>query len=154
MIVIRDYTESDADVLWVLFFNTIRKINRRDYSQSEVEAWACDSMDSETWIKRMNGLSPFVAEIDGVVVGYTDLQSDGLIDHFFCHHEFQGKGVGRVLMNHVFEVGESRGIHRYYSEVSITARPFYEHLGFRFVKEKVAEVRGQTLKYNLMEKII
>ena len=135
-----------------MFFNTIRNINRRDYSQAQVEAWAVDSLDAQYWAKRMDGLSPFVAEIDGVIVGYTDLQSDGLIDHFFCHHEYQGKGVGRALMTHVMEVGQSRGIHRYYSEVSITARPFYEHLGFSFVEEKIAKIKGQELKYNLMEK--
>lgn len=150
---IRDYIESDAKVLWELFFHTVRTINRRDYSQLQVEAWATDSFDSDYWIERMNGLAPFVAEIDGEIVGYTDLQSDGLIDHFFCHHEHQGKGVGRALMNHVLEVGQLRDIRRFYSEVSITARPFYEHLGFHCVKENVVEMDGQQLKYNLMEKI-
>lgn len=56
-------------------------------------------------------------------------------------------------MRHVLKVGHSRGIRRYYSEVSITARPFYEHLGFRFVKEKMAEMNRQELRYSLMEKI-
>ncbi len=41
----------------------------------------------------MSGLSPFVAEIDNIIVGYIDLQSNGLIDHFFCHYEYQGQGV-------------------------------------------------------------
>lgn len=153
MILIRDYVDSEAEVLWELFFSTVRNINSRDYSQSQVEAWASDSYNPEYWIKRMNGLSPFVAEIDGVVVGYTDLQSDGLIDHFFCHHEHQGEGVGGALMDHVLEVGQSRGVHRYYSEVSITARPFYEHFGFRVVKEKIEEINGQKLKYYLVEKV-
>jgi len=153
MIVIRDYVESDADALWGIFFNTIRNINRRDYTQAQVEVWAPDSVKSEDWLKRMNGLSPFVAEIEGVIVGYTDLQSDGLIDHFFVHHEYQGKGVGRALMNHVLTLGNSRGVARYYSEVSITARPFYEHLGFSVVQEKVVDLSGQKLRYFLMEKI-
>jgi len=153
MIVIRDYVESDADALWSIFFNTIRNINRRDYTQAQVEAWAPDLVDSDYWLKRMNGLSPFVAEIDGVIVGYTDLQSDGLIDHFYCHHEYQGKGVGGALMNHVLALGNSRGVARYYSEVSITARPFYEHLGFSVVQEKVVDLSGQKLRYFLMEKI-
>lgn len=152
MITIRDYLESDADALWNIFFNTVRNINRRDYSQSQVEAWASDNYNSEYWIKRMAGLSPFVAEIDGVIVGYTDLQKDGLIDHFFCHHQYQGMGVGRALMSHVFERGKARGLDKYYSEVSITARPFYEHLGFNAVTEKIAVMNGQELKYFLMEK--
>jgi len=152
VISIRDYKTSDAELLWSLFFNTIRTINVRDYTQAQVQAWATDQYDPEYWVKRMKGLAPFVAQIDDVIVGYTDLQSDGLIDHFFCHHEYQGQGVGRALMNHVFEVGQSRGIHRYYSEVSITASPFYEHLGFSLVEEKVEEMNGQKLKYYVMEK--
>lgn len=152
MIDIRHYQESDAEVLWTLFFNTIRHVNRRHYSQAQVEAWASDSYNPEYWAGRMKGLRPFVAEIRGVIVGYTDLQSDGLIDHFFCHHEYQRQGVGKALMNHVLELGRARGIDRYYSEVSITARPFYELMGFSVVEEKVEDIRGQKLKYYLVEK--
>ena len=152
MLKIRDYVESDAEVLWDIFYNTIRNVNSRDYSQAQVKAWAPDSLPDNVWKNRMDGLSPFIAEIEDVVVGYTDLQSDGLIDHFFCHHEYQGRGVGRALMGHVMEVGQSRGVSRYYSEVSITARPFYEHMGFKVSNERVVEVRGQKLTYFAMEK--
>ncbi len=33
-------------------------------------------------------------------------------------------------MEHVLRMGELQGITRFYSEVSITARPFYERFGF------------------------
>ncbi len=152
MITIRNYSVEDAEALWDIHFYTIRNINIRDYSQAQVEAWAPERLVPSVWEKRMKGLSPFVAEIDGVIVGYTDLQASGLIDHFFCHHEYQGKGVGKALMNHVFKVGNSRGIKRYFSEVSITARPFYEHFGFKVVQAQEMEVRGQKLKNFVMEK--
>ncbi|EOB4245219.1 N-acetyltransferase family protein [Vibrio metschnikovii] len=152
MITIRNYSEEDAKALWDIHFYTIRNINTRDYSQAQVEAWAPERLDLSVWERRMKGLSPFVAEIDGVIVGYTDLQANGLIDHFFCHHEYQGKGVGKALMNHVFKVGNSRGIKRYFSEVSITARPFYEHFGFKVVQAQEMEVRGQKLRNFVMEK--
>ncbi|MFA0575747.1 GNAT family N-acetyltransferase, partial [Vibrio sp. 10N.222.49.F1] len=80
------------------------------------------------------------------------LQPNGLIDHFFCHHEYQGKGVGRALMEHVFEIGRFRGVSRYFSEVSITAMPFYEHLGFKLVNEQEVEIRGVKLTNYVMEK--
>jgi len=100
----------------------------------------------------MRGINPFVAEIDGVIVGYTDLQTSGLIDHFFCHHEYQRQGVGRALMEHIFTTGEAKGIARYYSEVSKTARPFYERFGFLVVSEKTLDTGGQKLSNFLMEK--
>ncbi|PSU86696.1 GNAT family N-acetyltransferase [Photobacterium kishitanii] len=152
MIKIRKYVEADAQALWDIHFYTIRNINIRDYSQSQVEAWAPDCPDLFIWKNRMRGLSPFVAEIDSVIVGYTDLQPSGLIDHFFCHHEYQGQGVGKALIKHVFRIGSLRGVKRFYSEVSITARPFYEHFGFKVIQAQEVEVRGQILKNFVMEK--
>lgn len=152
MVIIRNYKESDARALWDIFFHTVRHINSRDYSQEQVEAWAPESFDFDVWKKRMTCLDPFVAEINGNVVGYTDLQSNGLIDHFFCHHKYQGQGVGRALMEHVLASGKQVGITRFYSEVSITARPFYERFGFSVVQEQLVEVRGQKLCNFVMEK--
>ncbi|MEZ9050368.1 GNAT family N-acetyltransferase [Vibrio sp. 10N.247.311.64] len=154
MIRIRNYQANDDKALWEIFFHTVRNVNVRDYSQQQVEAWAPSSFDFALWQKRMNGLQPFVAELDGCVVGYTDLQPSGLIDHFFCHHEYQGKGVGKALMEHVFTVGRVRGISRYFSEVSITARSFYEHLGFKVVNEQEVEMRGVKLTNYVMEKVV
>ncbi len=101
----------------------------------------------------MDSINPSIAEINGVVVGYSDLQSDGFIDHFFCHHEYQGMGIGKALMTHILNCGSKKNIHRYYSEVSITAKPFYEHFGFKVVKAQNVEIRGQTLTNYIMEKI-
>lgn len=110
MLTIRNYIESDAQALWQLFYSTIHHVNSRDYTQAQIEAWARHTFDTQVWQKCMDNLSPFVAEIESVIVGYTDLQNDGLIDHFFCNHQYQRQGVGRALMNHVLDVGESRQI--------------------------------------------
>ncbi|MEZ9426340.1 GNAT family N-acetyltransferase [Vibrio lentus] len=154
MVRIRNYHPNDNKALWEIYFHTVRNINVRDYSQEQVEAWAPSDFDSELWQKCLHRIQPFVAELDGRVVGYTDLQPNGLIDHFFCHHEYQGKGVGRALMEHVFQIGSVRGVSRYFSEVSITARPFYEHLGFTVVNEQEVEMRGVKLTNYVMEKVV
>ena len=70
MIKIRKYNESDARDLWGIFYHTIRNVNSRDYTQAQVEAWAPDNASPEVWQQKMNAISPFVAEIDGEIVGY------------------------------------------------------------------------------------
>lgn len=72
-------------------FYTVRNVNIRDYSQEQVEAWAPSGFDFALWQKRMDGLKPFVAELDGHIVGYTDLQSSGLVDHFFAITNIRGE---------------------------------------------------------------
>lgn len=150
--IIREFREQDAPILWALFYNTIRNINLRDYTEQQVTAWAPDEFDAQLWLKKMTVIQPFVAELDGVIVGYSDVQPSGLVDHFFCHHEYQGQGVGRALMTHVIKQAEAKGLDRIYSEVSITARPFYEHMGFTVVNEQQIEVRGSTLTNYVMER--
>jgi putative acetyltransferase len=153
MITIRDYSAPDANRLWDLHFHTIHQVNSRDYSQAQLEAWAPENLEASIWLKRMNALNPFIAVIDQVIVGYTDLQANGLIDHFFCHHQYQGQGVGRALMTHVLSVAKQRQLTRLHSEVSITAKPFYQHLGFSVVKQQQVEIRGKLITNFIMQKM-
>lgn len=92
MIVIRNYKESDVRALWDIRFRTIREVNIKDYSKEQVEAWAPASFDIKDWSEKLSRLSPFIAEIDGTIVGYADLQVDGLIDHFFVIINIRDKG--------------------------------------------------------------
>ncbi|MCS0348405.1 GNAT family N-acetyltransferase [Vibrio diabolicus] len=154
MLSIRRYRTEDAPILWTLFYHTVRVINRRDYTELQVSAWAPSDFDLNSWQRTMDTIQPYIAEIEGQVVGYCDLQSDGLIDHFFCHHEYQGQGIGRDLMSFLFSQAKVQGIERLYSEVSITARPFYEKMGFTVKVQQRAEVRGETLTNFMMEKYI
>ena len=152
MITLRKYIEQDAQATWSLFFNTVRNINKQDYTQAQLQAWAPKSMDLFIWNKRMSDIEPFVAEIDGKIVGYADLQNDGLIDHFFCHHEYQRQGIGTALMVAIFHEGQKKKIKRYFAQVSITARPFFEHFGFQVKKQLSTEIGEQELISFHMEK--
>lgn len=152
MLTIRRYAEKDAQATWSLFYNTVHNINKLDYSEQQLQAWAPESMDLSIWNKRMLDVDPFIAEMDGQIVGYADLQNDGLIDHFFCHYEHQLQGIGTALMTHILHEGKKRGIKHYVSQVSVTAKPFFEHFGFKVVKQQALEVKGVELISFLMEK--
>ncbi|MCG6200649.1 GNAT family N-acetyltransferase [Psychromonas antarctica] len=152
MITIRKYTEQDAKPTWLLFFNTIRNINKQDYNSAQLKAWAPESMDLFIWNKRMSDIEPFIAEIEGKIVGYADLQADGLIDHFFCDQFYQRQGVGKALMMHIFQTSRAKNIKYFFALVSITAKPFFEHFGFKVKKEESVELGEQTLICFQMEK--
>ena len=58
------------------------------------------------------------------------------------------------MMEYVIEQAKQRGISRLYSEVSITARPFYERMGFNLVREQQVEMRGQLMTNFVMEQYL
>ncbi len=148
---VRKYKKGDEKAIWQIKHDTIRKVNINDYSEQQVQAWAPDIYDEERWTKRINEMNPFVAEIDGIIVGYANIQSDGYVDHFFCHFEYQGQGVGKSLMQSILDKAQAEGINRLYSHGSITAKPFFEHFGFIAVKKQNVQIRGQILTNFVME---
>ncbi|WP_408635842.1 GNAT family N-acetyltransferase [Parendozoicomonas callyspongiae] len=128
-------------------------MNTRDNSEAQVKAWASDHFDLEEWLKGYLSTKPFVAQIDGEIVGYADIQNSGYIDHFFCHWKHQGEGIGKALMNKIHQEAKKKGIKRMYSHVSITAKPFFEHFGFAVIKQQQVNIRGQHLTNFVMEKL-
>lgn len=52
------------------------------------------------------------------------------------HHQFQGKGIGSVLMNAIEVQAKIKNIQLLYAEVSISAKIFFEKKGFKETKEQ------------------
>lgn len=152
MIHIRKYHNGEESVLRKLFFNTVRHVNRQDYTEAQIKVWATDQIDEKAWAQKIREIDPFVALIEDQIVGYADIQPDGYIDHFYCHFQFQGQGVGKALMQTLIETGLKQGVSRWYSHVSITAKPFFEHYGFKVTKEQSVEIEGQGLTNYIMER--
>jgi len=59
---------------------------------------APEEYDQADWRNKILGIDPLVVILDKKIVAYADLQSDGYIKHFFCHANFQCKGLGKTLM--------------------------------------------------------
>ncbi|MCJ8269852.1 MAG: GNAT family N-acetyltransferase [Psychrosphaera sp.] len=154
MLTVRQFKSADAPRLWQLKYHTIRTVNTKDYSEAQVQAWAPDAQAPKEWSERAKAMNPLVAEFDGKVVGYADVQSDGYIDHFFCDAQRQGQGIGKALMLGLFEAGKAKGVTRFYSHVSITAKPFFAHFGFDVIKQQQVEIRGQILCNYIMERAV
>ena len=76
---IREAQQSDAVVLKELFQNTVLVINRRDYSQSEVEDWAsCGDNLSE--IEDMIKTHYFIVAVNqrSQIVGFSSITPQGI----------------------------------------------------------------------------
>jgi putative acetyltransferase len=154
MLTIRTYHPEDADTLLALFLDTVRHVNSKDYSPAQIAAWASDEIDLNDWRTLLNHNQPFVAVMDGCIVGYADLQADGLIDHFYCHALYQGKGIGTALMHRIMDEARLLSLDSVHANVSITAKPFFASVEFDVVDEQRVEKRGEFFTNYLMRRIV
>lgn len=132
----------DAEAIVRLFFDTVHRVNRRDYSPEQIRAWAPAVPDPGRWaLERMPGRLTLAAEEHGQLLGFAELEASGHIDALFVHPDHQRRGVGRALLSQIEREARLRKLPRLYAEVSVTARPFFEAFGFQ-VREAEDVVRG------------
>jgi GNAT superfamily N-acetyltransferase len=149
---VRDYKQSDAAAITRLFYETVRSINLQDYSLQQVEAWAPSVPGPDIWHSRMKERCTLVAEENGEIIAFTELERDGHLDMFYCRRDVIRRGVGRLLYEAIELKAAELGLGRIFTDASITARPFFEHCGFITLRMKTVTRGGIELSNFRMEK--
>ena len=144
--IIRAALQSDAVELKKLFQNTVLAINRRDYSQAEVEDWASCGDDLSN-IEDMIKTHYFIVAVNqqSEIVGFSSITPQGYLHSMFVHKDFQGEGIATILLYEIEQYAITNGIMRITSEVSLTARPFFEKKGYIVEEEQKRKANQLSL---------
>lgn len=148
MVQVRAFTDTDIDAIVSLFYETVHEVNKRDYLQEQLDAWASQDdkpLKLQIWGQSMRQNIAYVAEIDGKLVGFSDLTPHGLLDRLYVHKDFQRQGIASALVNRLEEAARHAGMVEIDTEASITAKPFFESRGYRVVLAQEVERRGIKL---------
>ena len=136
---------SDLDQIRQLFFEAVTKLALHDYTQAEVSVWASGAQDKERWEKKIEAQHFIVAILDNKIIGFTSLLRENYIDHLFVSPNHKGIGVASILIDNVEELAKKSGATILKSDVSITARPFFEKRGYVVVKRNEIQHKGEVL---------
>jgi len=152
---VRPYQQEDAGLLLQLYLDTVHHVNGRDYSRQQIEAWAPRrTADLGRWQERFARTQPLVVVEAKALIGFAELEADGLVDCFYVHYAWQDRGVGRLLMSCLFEEARRRGITGLHAQVSRTSRAFFELHGFWVVRIQEVTVRSQQIETFAMERTL
>ena len=151
---IRLFHDQDADQVAQLFHQTVREVNSCDYSLAQVKAWAPDNIYWRNWAKIGAERFTYVADDHGIIAGFGELELNGHVDCFYCHKNYQRMGIGSQIYQAIEAKAQELVINRLYTEASITAKPFFLHMGFSIIKEQQVQRRGETFVNYAMEKFL
>lgn len=149
---IRSYAPTDLDAVIDIFQQAIRVTAARDYNKEQIAAWS--QVDRARWELRRMSRPTWVAWVNDLPAGFTDLEPDGHLDMLFVHPAYNGKGIATALLHTVEAAAKEQRLTRIFTEASITAKPFFEKRGFTVLTSQLVDVRGQVLQNFRMEKWI
>lgn len=149
-VLVRDYGTDDAEATLRLFERAITQTARSRYTEEQVRAWLGGARDLTQWDADRLRVRTFVAEVDGAVAGFTDLDDDGYVDRLFVDPDHGRRGVGRALLGAVLAAARSVGLPELTTHASLVARPVFEREGFRVVHQEEVHRDGVSLVRFLM----
>lgn len=151
---IRMYQSEDCRETVKLFYNTVHSINSRDYNSAQLDVWAPKKIDVDSWDKSFSQHYSLVAEENGVIIGFGDLDATGYLDRLYVHKDYQGIGVATTIASELESYAQENHISIVTTNASITAKPFFKKRGYEVVKEQFVEQNGQFLKNFIMKKVL
>ena len=119
----REATISDIEILKELYKETVLTINIKDYSLEEVRDWASCGENIPHWIELI----------------------------MFVHAKFQQKGVATFLLSEIEKYAINHQIEIITSEVSLTAKSFFESKGY-YIQYEQKRLANQLCLTNFVMK--
>lgn len=146
--ILRKYAKTDCVELAELFYDTVHTVNAKDYTREQLDAWATGKVNLEAWNESFQAHHTVVAEMDGKIVGFGDMDETGylsisktdvvMLQSLYMLEEYQHQGIGRAAIDFVkrycTEMGADSFVLHCLPE-NWNARKFYEKMGGKVISE-------------------
>lgn len=148
----RQATDEDYDRIAQLFRETILHVNIRHYSSEQVKVWSDRVKDKPRWLRKITDQYFLLVEEGEELLGCGSITPDGYLDMMYVSHLHQGKGIARLLIEKLEAFALEQQLTLIRSDVSLTARPFFERMGFRVLTPQKVSMDGLVFDNFVMEK--
>jgi len=151
---IRRATALDIDEIAKLYRDTILKINAKDYTPEQINVWAATYSNQAGWARRMEEQHFYVAVSENKIAGFASIDNAGYFDLLYVHKDCQKQGIATNLCVEIEKAAKEIGVNEITVQSSITAKTFFEKLGFTAVSEKHKLVNNVPFTNTIMAKKI
>src|SRR5436305_2669060 len=132
----------DLKSMQEIFEQTIRSVCNKDYNAEQIEAWAAGTKFNDRWLNKLRNQYFIVIEKGNEMLGFASLDRGNYLDFIYVHKDHQRKGIALQLYHAIETEAMQPGTTILLSDVSKTARAFFEKMGFETVKEQTVFIAG------------
>lgn len=150
--IVRKGLINDLTELQTLFVDTITTICASDYDKQQIEVWTSSVENKQRWGEILTKQFILVAQNQDKIVGFATLDSGNYFDLLYVHKNHQQQGIAQRLLDDI--EAEARRLKQpvLTSDVSKTAKPFFEKNGFKTLEEQTNKRQGvEIINYKMIK---
>lgn len=125
-----------------LFVDTITAICKTDYDSDQISAWTSGVNNKQRWDDILTKQFVLVVQHVDKIVGFATLDNGNYIDFFYVHKDYQRQGIAQRLLDDIETEAKRLKQTTLTSDVSITARPFFEKNDFNVLREQTVQLKN------------
>ncbi|MHC0443835.1 GNAT family N-acetyltransferase [Flavobacterium sp. 3-218] len=141
--ILKKATISDLEEMQQLYVQTIQVVCKNDYNEEQRKVWCSGANNTERWLEVIKTQFVLLAIIENQIAGFGTLKDGNYIDFFYIHKDFQRQGIADKILNELELEARKHNSKIITSDISITAKPFFEKKGF------VAKAEQKNIRENV-----
>jgi putative acetyltransferase len=149
---IRAYRKSDTQTLADLYRDSVRGIGPQAYTPEEVTAWALYPEDLDEFCVRLSRGLTLIAELDGRVAAFGQLDPADHIAFLYTATSFQRRGLATAIYAQLEARAIAQAVDVVHTEASRISRSLFEKLAFRVIEIEHVVRYGITFERFRMQK--
>lgn len=153
-VVVRPYGPADAAATLETFTLAITRTALARYTAEQVQAWIGSPPSLGEWDAARRAVRTVVAEVDGRVAGFSDLDEHGYVDRLFVHPAAARRGVAGALLDRVVADAREAGLATLTTHASLVAEPVFARHGFEVVARETVHRGDVALDRYEMRRIL
>lgn len=135
--VIRRFENADAQQTFEMIAHTLRTVNSKDYPPQYIEDTVKQLMPAVLIERRSTSHMYVICDDDkiiscGAIAGFWGSETESILLTIFVHPDYQGKGIGRKLIETLESDEYFLRARRIEIPASITAVGFYQKMGYDY----------------------
>lgn len=153
-VTLRTAHPADLPEMHRLFAETVMSVCCADYDTQQIAAWTSSIENKNRWCDIVEKQFVLLAIHDDQIVGFASLENGTYIDLLYVHKNHQRQGIARTLYAAIEAEVVRQKQPTLTADVSITARPFFERVGFTTITEQTVVRNGIALTNFKMRKTL
>ena len=146
MITVRKATVEEARQIMDLHSDTVRRVNSRDYTPDQIDAWLGRRKIEITEAMIRDGQVYVCVDEARQIVGIGSITGNTL-SGLYVSANHQGQGIGTALLSQMERDAAAKGITSIETDSTVTAEGFYKRHGYVEMERKTFPIaNGQSLQ--------